>query len=229
MRDQPGEQLITTGPAHGPAILFILPLFDEGNRMRRTVRLAMAALAARGVGALLPDLPGQNESLLPTHAASLSLWRTAVTEAVAQAGRPIITAAFRGGCLIDDAPDAAAHWRCAPASGASLLRILLRTRIAADAEQGIATTQAALIDAGATAPLDLGGNRLSPAMLAELTGAEPRTPPAPCRTTTLAGDGDVPIIAGSPLWLRAEPGEDAGFADAIAADLLDWGRTCGVI
>src|SRR3546814_11084271 len=43
-------------------ILIVPPLFEEANRTRRTLVLAMRALAAEGFAALLPDLPGQNES-----------------------------------------------------------------------------------------------------------------------------------------------------------------------
>ena len=38
------------------------------------------------------------------------------------------------------------------------------------------------------------------------------------------GDG----IAGTPLWLRAEPGEDAAMAAAIVADIAAWSQTCGI-
>ena len=41
------------------------------------------------------------------------------------------------------------------------------------------------------------------------------------------GSGDE-AIAGTPLWLRAEPGEDAAMADAVAADIAAWSRTCGI-
>ena len=49
-------------------VLLIPPLFEEANRMRRTLVLAMRALSADMgiVPSLLPDLPGQNDSLEPT-------------------------------------------------------------------------------------------------------------------------------------------------------------------
>ena len=38
-----------TGAADGPTILIVPPLFDEANRMRRTLVLTMRALAGLGV------------------------------------------------------------------------------------------------------------------------------------------------------------------------------------
>src|SRR3546814_7398682 len=53
-------------------------------------------------------------------------------------------------------------------------------------------------------PLLLAGNVLSPTMIAQLGRAEVQ-PVEPLRSIGLGADG----IAGTPLWLRAEPGEDA--------------------
>ena len=60
-------------------------------------------------------------------------------------------------------------------------------------------------------------------MLAQLGSAEPQRV-EPLRSVGLGGDG----IAGTPLWLRAEPGEDAAMAAAIAADIAAWSQTCGI-
>src|SRR3546814_7955467 len=61
------EQLFRLSPAGAPrtTVLFVPPLFEEANRTRRTLVLAMRALAAQGFAALLPDLPGPNASLVP--------------------------------------------------------------------------------------------------------------------------------------------------------------------
>jgi hypothetical protein len=221
------EYVVHEGPNTGPVVLFLLPPFDEGNRMRRTVRLAMAHLSQAGVASCLPDLPGQNESLIATAGVSLHDWQTALAEFARSLDRPIITAAFRGGCLIDDAAGGAAAWRCAPAKGAQILRTMVRTRIASDKEAGIISTQDALIAGAAQAPLELGGNLLSADMVAQLQAADVADIPR-CRTVTLNPD-DAKSISGSPLWLRAEPGEDAEFAHTIAADIIAWGQTCGVM
>ena len=219
------EHLLRIAPAGPPraSVLIVPPLFEEANRTRRTLVLAMRALAADGLAALLPDLPGQNESLVPLETADLSQWRAALAEVAAGIDGPVIVVAIRGGALIDHGAEAAAWWRLAPAAGASLLRTLLRARVAADREAGRESSLESLQEQAKREALLLAGNRLSPAMLAELGCAEPQ-PVAPLRSIPLGADG----IAGTPLWLRAEPGEDAAMAAAIAADIIAWGRECAV-
>lgn len=206
-------------------ILIVPPLFEEANRTRRTLVLAMRALAADGFAALLPDLPGQNESLVPLEKVDLASWQNALAEAAATIDGPQIIASLRGGALIDHHPKAAAWWRLAPVGGASLLRTLMRARVAADREGGVTSLLDGLQAEAATAPLLLAGNRLSPAMIAQLGSAETQ-PVARLRTVTLGSGSDA--IAGTPLWLRAEPGEDAAMAKAIAADIAAWSTACGI-
>lgn len=221
-----GEYQLRIDPAGLPraTILFVPPLFEEANRTRRTLVLAMRALAAEGFAALLPDLPGQNESLVPLVGADLTRWRAALAEVAHGIDGPLTVASLRGGALIDHDAEAAAWWRLAPASGASLLRTLLRARVSADREAGVASSLDSLQAEAASAPLFLAGNLLSPTMIAELAEAETQ-PVEPLRSVALGADG----IAGTPLWLRAEPGEDAGMAQAIAADIAAWSRSCGII
>ena len=83
--DGRAEQLLTIGSGD-PAILFVPPLFDEMNRMRRTLVLAMHALAERDIASTLMDLPGANESLAPLEEQSLTRWREAVAAAADAAG-----------------------------------------------------------------------------------------------------------------------------------------------
>jgi hypothetical protein len=206
-------------------ILFVPPLFDEANRTRRTLVLAMRALAADGFATLLPDLPGQNESLVPLEQVDLGIWQNALADAAGTIDGPLIIASLRGGALIDHHPKAAAWWRLAPVSGASLLRTLMRARVAADREAGVTSSLESLQADAATAPLLLAGNRLSPAMIAQLGAAEVQ-PVTPVRTVTLGNGADA--IPGTPLWLRAEPGEDAAMATAIATDIAAWSHTCGI-
>lgn len=206
-------------------ILIVPPLFEEANRTRHTLVLAMRALAADSFAALLPDLPGQNESLVPLESVDLASWQNALAEAAATIDGPPIIASLRGGALIDHHPKAAAWWRLAPVGGASLLRTLMRARVAADREGGVTSSLDSLQAEAATAPLLLAGNRLSPAMIAQLGSAETQ-PVARLRTVTLGSGADA--IAGTPLWLRAEPGEDAAMAKAIAADIAAWSTACGI-
>ncbi len=221
------EHILHITPAGSPraTILFVPPLFEEANRSRRTLVLAMRALAADGFATLLPDLPGQNESLVPLEQVDLAIWQNVLADAAATIDGPLIIASLRGGALIDHHAKAAAWWRLAPVGGASLLRTLMRARVAADREGGVTSSLDSLQAEAATAPLLLAGNKLSPAMIAQLGAAEIH-PVAPFRTVTLGSGADA--VAGTPLWLRAEPGEDATMAAAIAADISAWSTTCGI-
>lgn len=219
------EHHLRTDPAGTPraTILVVPPLFEEANRTRRTLVLAMRMLAADGFAALLPDLPGQNESLVPIAEVDLARWQDALVRIAADVDGPVIVASIRGGTLIDHRANAAGWWRLAPVGGASLLRTLMRARVSADREAGVTSSIENLHEQARTAPLLLAGNALSPAMIEQLGTAEGQ-PVEPLRSIGLGADG----IAGTPLWLRAEPGEDAAMAGAIAADIAAWSKTCGI-
>jgi hypothetical protein len=203
-------------------IMIIPPLFDEMNRMRRVIVSAMRSLELLGIGSFLPDLPGCNESIAELSAHSLSTWKLAMASA-AQTGKATHIASLRGGALIDDALPDLPHWRFTPAKGESLLKAMLRTRVAGDKEAGLITTSAILLKQAELTPIELAGNWLGPQMIAELgvTEAEPMND---IRVVAL-GDGPDAII-GSALWLRAEPQDDANFANAIANDLAHWSAQC---
>lgn len=196
--------------------------------MRRTVRLAMRALAERGIGSLLPDLPGQNESLVPTADVSLHIWADALRQISEQEKRPLVSASIRGGALIDQHSAVAAVWRLAPVKGANLLKSMMTARIASDKEAGQPVSRDMLIAEAASVPLQLAGNWLSSDMIRELESASP-APLSSMREVRLGASGAPDEITGTPLWLRAEPGEDAAMAYAIAQDIADWMHTCGVI
>ena len=132
---------------------------------------AMRGLAERNVGSLLIDLPGCNESLAALEQQCLTTWREAVSAAASQLGATYI-ASLRGGALIDDGATDMPRWRLAPAKGSSLLKTMIRTRIAGDKEAGKATTEAWLMEAVKNAPIELAGNLLGPAMVSELANAE---------------------------------------------------------
>lgn len=219
------EHRLRIDPAGTPraTVLIVPPLFDEANRLRRTLVLAMRALAAEGFTAVLPDLPGQNESVVALESVDLAQWQEALAEVAASVDGPVIVASVRGGALIDHRAKAAGWWRLAPVGGASLLRTMMRARVTADREAGIESSLDTLQAAAETAPLLLAGNALSPAMIAQLGSAEAQ-PVEPLRSISLGAEG----IAGTPLWLRAEPGEDAAMAAAIAADIALWSQTCGI-
>ena len=216
------EQCLAFGPVDATRnILIIPPLFDEMNRMRRVLVSAMRDLAGRELATMLPDLPGCNESLAALAEQDLDGWRSAIAVAAEQYGATHI-ASLRGGCLIDDGADALPVWRLSPVKGASLLKTVIRTRIAGDKEAGLATSADELIAAGRSAPIELAGNMISPAMLASLETAEP----APLERLTLASLGEDGV-SGSALWLRAEPQDDSQMAASIADNLDRWSASCG--
>ncbi len=203
-------EVLSCGPQDGPQILVLQPLFDEANRCRRTIALMMRALAIRGVGTALPDLPGLGESLVPLAETRWEDWTAAVSEWM-KVLNPVAIAAFRGGALLDGAPEAAARWRFAPETGARIVRDLERTRL---------TSAAADKDM-------MGGHKLAPAFVEAL-----RTAALPThglvRTLRLESDpADADRhVPGTPLWRRAEPDEDAALAEALAADLARWIDPC---
>ena len=219
------EHRLRIDPAGTPraTVLIVPPLFEEANRTRRTLVLAMRALAAEGFAAMLPDLPGQNESLVPLEQIDLARWQDALAEVAAGIDGPTLVASVRGGVLIDHQVKAAAWWRLAPVGGVSLLRTLMRPRVSADREAGLTSSLESLQEEAKAQPLLVAGNRLSPEMVAQLGTSEAQAV-EPLRNVGLGADG----IAGTPLWLRAEPGEDAAMAKAIAADISAWSTTCGI-
>lgn len=204
--------------------MLVPPLFDEANRMRRTLVLTMRALAERGMASLLPDLPGQNDSPESTEAMTLAEWRTALAAAVSHENGPVLIASWRGGALIDDAAsNATGWWRMAPLNGASIIKTMIRTRIAGEKEAGRTVSADDIRGMADHGPVELAGNLLNGAMIAQLESATPAGV-QPLRTVTVgAGEGKLP---GSALWLRAEPGEDAAMAQAMAADIHSWAMTC---
>ncbi len=217
------EQVLGFGaPDAARKILIIPPLFDEMNRVRRMLVSAMRQLAERGVAAYLPDLPGTNESMALMPEQDLDSWRAAIVLAAEQLGATHI-AAIRGGALIDDSVSLP-HWRLAPVKGASLIKTMMRTRIAGDKEAGIITSTDDLMAEARISQVELSGNLLNLKMVEQLNGAE-AAPLANVRTVTLSEGPDM--ISGSALWLRAEPQDDPAMSAAIAADLDRWSATCG--
>jgi hypothetical protein len=214
------EFCLSLGRDSARRILIIPPLFDEMNRMRRVLVTSMRDLAGRGVGSVLIDLPGCNESLAKLEGQSLDSWRDAVAACATQLSVTHI-GSMRGGVLIDDSHPDLPHWRLAPVKGASLLKTMIRTRIAGEKEAGKSISEAELMAQARAAPIELAGNILGPDMVAQLAVAEPVALPN-LTERKLGAD-----IIGPPLWLRAEPQDDVALAANIAADLDRWSASCG--
>jgi hypothetical protein len=188
--------------------LLILPaLFDEGNKLRHFTGELMRRLDAAGIDAFLPDLPGCNESLAPFEAQTLAGWQLASGSAADHfAATHALT--IRAGALC--APAGLPDVRYAPATGASVLRALLRARLIAGKEAGIDEDREALLERGRREGLELAGYSLGPTMIRELETAEP---PGGAALANIA-QSDL----GEPgLWLRAEPDHSPEQAEALAA------------
>ena len=193
---------------HRARRLLIVPaLFDEANRMRRQTVEIMRRLDGAGIDSILPELPGLGESLADAAQQTLGDWQLAL-EGLARHFVASHVLAIRGGCLL--APTNLPGWRYAPTTGHSQLRHMLRARIVAAREAGRDESVDGLIAQARADGIDLGGHRFSAEGFGEIFAAVPR--PA-------ASQSDVAqdLVGGGALWIRAEPGEDTGQADAIAA------------
>ncbi|WP_423602559.1 hypothetical protein [Sphingomonas sp. MS122] len=217
--------MLRFGPAAGPVVVAALPLFEEANRTRAFAVTILRALAGHGIAGLLPDLPGQGESLVPTHETDLDMLRTAFAAAAMPAGdRPVFTFAIRSGALVDTQARVDAHYHLSPVTGADLRRELIRTRQASAREAG-ETFDPAGIDT-ATGPVELAGNLIAPRLMAQLATATPsETVARTVRLETEARPADAKL-PGSPLWRRAEPDNDLAFAERVADDVAAWIATC---
>jgi hypothetical protein len=188
-------------------VLVLPALFDEANKLRRLTVETMRRLDAAGIDAFLPDLPGCNESLAALEAQTLQGWREAAEAAAGTFGATHVLT-IRGGALC--APPELPAWRYAPATGASILRAMLRARVIADKEAGIAATREGLLEQSRENGLELAGYRLGAEMIHQLETAEPSGGAA------LANIAQTDL-GGAGLWLRAEPDHDPAQAEALAA------------
>jgi len=217
------EAMLRFGPAAGPVVVLALPLFEEANRTRTFAVGLLRKLADRGVGGVLPDLPGQNESPVATEHAMLAGWRSAFAAAAAAAGRPVHSVTMRGGALIDHDTEVASRWQLAPAKGEALIRELFRTAQAAG--EPIEIDLDAWSDEGG--PVTIAGNRISRPLLRDLNAAD-CVRDGLVRVVRLDTDPAVADrkVEGAPLWRRAEPGDDAALAALLADDIADWIDRC---
>lgn len=206
------EAMLRFGPDTGPVIVALLPLFEEANRTRAFAVTLLRALADRGIASILPDLPGQGESLVATADLSLADLRQAAADlGESLAPRRVFALAIRSGALADLYVPAIATWHFAPSDAAELHRDLMRLG-------QISSTN------------EFAGNAISPAFLTALAEAPASEPATRHRTVRLesdprAADRKVP---GTPLWRRAEPDNDPALAALLAQDVAEWIDACGV-
>lgn len=203
-------------------VMLVPPLFDEMNRMRKMLIDVMRTLRTLEISSFLPDLPGTNESLVAPEQVTFFDWQNAV-RACAQQHQISHIASFRGGALAVAEMQTAGHWIFSPVKGATILRTMMRTRVAADREAGLNTSLAELAERAKTGPLELAGNIIGSDLFTQLDAAQIPEPNSQ-RIVRLDSDNkpsDV-TIPGSALWLRAEPDEDRAMSSAIARDIAAW-------
>lgn len=203
-----GEELLLAFDRGRAVRVLVCPAwFDEANKLRRFTVEVMRRLDRAGIDALLPDLPGCNESLSPLYDQTLEGWCSHMT-AAAEALRATHVLALRAGALV--APQGLPGWHYAAQSGPKTLRGMVRARVIASREAGIAETSEGLTEQGRAAGLVLSGWAIGPRMFIALESAEPALG---ARQSDIAQSA----LGGPGLWLRAEPDEDAAQADRLAA------------
>jgi len=189
-------------------LLVIPPLFEEANKLRHLLVEVMARLDGSEIDAVLPDLPGCNESLAPLAQQTLTGWRAGMA-AAARHFRATRVLAVRGGALLR--PAGLAGWDYSPQDGPKILRSMVRARIIASKEAGQPETREEIEAKGRAEGIALAGWQIGPAMFTALENA---AVPAHRDEVSLL---DQETIGGRPLWLRAEPDYDPAQADALAA------------
>lgn len=216
------ELCLCAASASSRRVMIVPPLFDEMNRMRKMLVDVMRSLETMDIGSFLPDLPGSNESLIALEQITMSDWQNAV-QACARQHEISHVASFRGGALVVAGMQTASHWIFSPVKGATILRTMMRTRVAADREAGLTTSLADLTAQAKTGSIELAGNILGSELFAQLNAAEiPDMKDQ--RIIRLESDGKPADaqIPGSALWLRAEPDDDPAMSKAIARDIAGW-------
>lgn len=198
------EYALTFDRARAKRLLIVPALFDEANRLRRLTVEVMRRLDGAGIDGFLPDLPGTNESLQPLEVQEPQDWTDAMGVAARAFGATHVLG-VRGGCLFTPAGLPALHY--APIKAAGILRQMLRARMLASREAGREETRDGLMALAQADGLELAGHRLGAEFIRQFE------PLVPSPATQIAQD----TVGGSGLWLRAEPGESAAQADALAA------------
>jgi hypothetical protein len=206
------EEMAVSFAGDTGAVVLVLPAwFDEANKLRRFTLSVMRALAERGIGSALPDLPGCNESVAPLAVQTLEGWREAAASAADRAAATHVLA-MRAGVLI--APQRLPGWHFAPTTGGKQLSAMLRAHVFAEREAGRHVTRESLLERGREDGLVLGGWTLGSAMVRALETAQPEANPqqTPIEQSELGGPG---------LWLRAEPSHDEAQARMLAAKIAE--------
>lgn len=187
-------------------LLIVPALFDEGNKLRRLTVETMRCLDTAGIDCFLPDLPGCNESLQPLDRQAPATWLDVMTAAADHFGATHVLG-IRGGCLLTPATLPRLHY--APVKAGSILRQMMRARILSSREAGREEFREDLDAMAREQGIELAGYPLSAGFYREFEALLPNGEAAVIAQEDIGGGGG--------LWMRAEPGEDAGQASALAA------------
>ena len=227
--------MLRLGPDTDPVVVVALPLFEEANRTRAFAVTLCRLLAKRGVASVLPDLPGQGESLVPTQETDLAILRDAfraMVDQLYQSDRRTFAVSFRSGSLV--VADAAAYgrWSLAPISGGDLISQFVRTLGATGRHDDARQLRNIFQADDAALPMEVSGNLLGRALLEALTCDHTTYPletvGVPQRLVRLESDRGAAHrhVSGPPLWRRAEPDNDPALAALLADDIAEWIATC---
>jgi len=229
------EAMLRFGPATGPVVVAALPLFEEANRTRAFVVTILRLLAARGIAGALPDLPGQGESLMPTHKTSILKMQDAfgfACDKFDREGRNCYAIGLRSGALLDALALAAGRWHLAPQDGPQLFRELTRIKQVELGGRPLGDSwyfDNTLPEEAGDPPVEIAGTPISTDLLTDLQVKtpfdEPGIPRRVVRLDTDPNPADRKVDA-APLWRRAEPGNDPALAALLADDIATWIRTC---
>ncbi|GGO98037.1 hypothetical protein [Stakelama pacifica] len=224
------EAMLRFGPDTGPVMVAILPLFEEANRTRTFAVRLLRLLAGRGIAGVLPDIPGQSESMVPLESLTLLRMSEAIEGLVdqfASAGRRAYGIGIRSGALLDTLALLDGRWHFAPMAGNELLRELHRIWRAADPDRHKGDIQAMAF--GSDGPVEIAGNLIGSDLLAGLIAAEPFDQSGiPRRIVRLDSDPRPADrhLPGTPLWRRSEPDDDPALAGLLADDIASWIAQC---
>jgi len=221
--------MLRFGPDDGPVAVVALPFWEEANLVRGLSAAMLRALAARGIGGVLADLPGTGDSLVPTVKMRLGTLRDAYAAAVDATGRRRRYAlSIRTGALLDTAAGVAGRWHLSPVTGAEATRAA--ARLAATSMRASGRVPAARAVAPTEGTMLIAGNLVSAAFLADLPDASPAADRSMPRRVVRLGEAAMPadrhVDAFAP-WRRAEAGDDQVLAALLAADVADWIARCG--
>ena len=230
------EGMLRFGPDTGPVVVVALPLFEEANRTRAFAVTICRLLAKRGVASVLPDLPGQGESLAPLETLSILDMQWAYDGVVAvpdREGRRTYGVGMRSGTLLDALGLLFGRWHLAPQDGPDLVRDLTRVK---QIEYGQSRKLAEYWylegdwpEGAPDPPVRVAGNLISTSALTDLTVKTPfdeaGIPRRVVRLETDPAPADL-HVPGTPLWRRAEPDNDPVLAALLADDIADWIAAC---